>query len=63
MKELIKKSFLEESEVLLNSEMVALVGGGDSLSDPPPVYPACQSSCINGCTKSCMTSCSSRKSS
>lgn len=62
MKELIKKSFLEESETLLNSEMVTLVGGSGSLTDPP-VYPACQSSCVNGCTKSCMTSCSVRKSS
>lgn len=62
MKELIKKSFLEESETLLKSEMVTLVGGGDGIPDLP-VYPACQISCINGCVKSCATSCSAKKSS
>ena len=50
MKDLIKKSFLEESEVLLKSEMVTLTGG-DNLSDRtvgPPVVPGmCQTTCSN----------------
>lgn len=61
MKELIKKSFLEESETLLNSEMVTLVGGGGNVSDPP-VYPSCQRSCMDSCARKCSSSCSSSKS-
>ena len=38
MKDLIKKSFLEESEVLLKSEMVTLTGG-DNLSDKTADHP------------------------
>ena len=38
MKDLIKKSFLEESEVLLKSEMVTLTGC-DNLSDKTADHP------------------------
>lgn len=62
MKELIKKNFLEESEVLLKSEMVTLVGGSDSSIDPP-LFPVCKPTCAASCAKSCMNSCSQKQSS
>ena len=66
MKDLIKKSFLEESEVLLKSEMVTLTGG-DNLSDStvgPPVVPGmCQTTCSNGCSISCSSGCSKTRAS
>lgn len=64
MKDLIKKSFLEESEVLLKSEMVTLAGG-DNLSGGPtgPIAPACQTTCSQGCSISCSSGCSQKRSS
>lgn len=66
MKDLIKKSFLEESEVLLKSEMVTLPGG-NSLSGGPtgpigPVGPSCQTTCAQGCSISCSSGCSQKRS-
>ena len=69
MKDLIKKSFLEESEVLLKSEMATLTGS-DNLSDKTtvpadhPVVPGmCQTTCSNGCSTSCSSGCSKTRTS
>ena len=43
MNDVIKKRLLEESELLLKSEMVALVGG-DSQNDTPQTQ-LCQTTC------------------
>ena len=66
MKDLIKKSFLEESEVLLNSEMVTLTGGdnlSDKTADHPVVPGMCQTTCSNGCSTSCSSGCSKTRTS
>ena len=66
MKDLIKKSFLEESEVLLNSEMVTLTGGdnlSDKTADHPVVPGMCQTTCSNGCSISCSSGCSKTRTS
>ena len=66
MKDLIKKSFLEESEVLLKSEMVTLTGC-DNLSDKTPAHPVvpgmCPTTCSNGCSTSCSSGCSKTRTS
>lgn len=68
MKDLIKKSFLEESEVLLKSEMVTLTGG-DNLPDKTkgptdPTSPGmCQTTCSQGCSTSCSSGCSKTRTS
>lgn len=66
MKDLIKKSFLEESEVLLKSEMVTLTGGdnlSDNTEDEPVVLGMCQTTCSNGCSISCSSGCSKTRAS
>lgn len=62
MEDLIKKSFLEESDILLNSEMETLAGG-DNLSGVPPVFPSCQTTCSQGCSISCSSGCSKQRTS
>ena len=66
MKDLIKKSFLEESEVLLKSEMVTLTGGdnlSDNTEDESVVLGMCQTTCSNGCSISCSSGCSKTRAS
>lgn len=60
MNDLIKKSFLDESEVLLKSEMVPLVGGKSS-DDKNLQDQACQNSCSPGCNVSCSSGCSKQR--
>lgn len=52
MNDLIKKSFLDESEVLLKSEMVTLVGG-ENFDNKDFQDHICQNSCSSGCNVSC----------
>ena len=61
MNDVIKKRLLEESELLLKSEMVALVGG-DSQHDTPQTQ-LCQTTCSQGCSVSCSSGCSKQRSS
>lgn len=61
MNDLIKKSFLDESEVLLKSEMVTLVGG-ESIDDTVQDK-LCQNSCSSGCSVSCSAGCSKQRAS
>jgi len=62
MNDLIKKSFLEESEVLLKSEMVTLVGG-ESFGNKDLQDHVCQNSCSAGCNISCNAGCSKQRAS
>lgn len=62
MNDLIKKSFLEESEVLLKSEMVTLVGG-ESFGNKNLQDQVCQNSCSAGCNVSCNAGCSKQRAS
>lgn len=60
MNDLIKKSFLEESEVLLKTEMVTLVGG-ESFDNKNLQDQLCQNSCSAGCNVSCSSGCSKQR--
>lgn len=62
MNDLIKKSFLDESEVLLKSEMVTLVGGENFDSKDFQDH-ICQNSCSSGCNVSCSSGCSKQRAS
>ena len=62
MNDLIKKSFLDESEVLLKSEMVTLVGG-ENFDNKDFQDHICQISCSSGCNVSCSSGCSKQRAS
>ena len=62
MNDLIKKRFFEESEVLLKSEMVTLVGG-ESFGNKNLQDQVCQNSSSAGCNISCNAGCSKQRAS
>lgn len=62
MNDVIKKRFLEESEVLLKSEMVTLTGGGYDVNDTIQDQ-VCQNSCSASCNVSCSSGCSKQRAS
>lgn len=62
MNDVIKKRFLEESEVLLKLEMVTLAGGGYDVNDTIQDH-VCQTSCTSGCSISCSSGCSKQRAS
>ena len=62
MNDLIKKGFLEESEVLLKSEIVTLLGVDDFKKDKFETN-KCQASCSSGCSISCSSGCSKQRAS
>lgn len=62
MNDVIKKRFLEGSEVLLKSEMVTLAGGGYDVNDTIQDQ-VCQNSCSASCNVSCSSGCSKQRAS